>query len=108
MTPDMLEEGTRRREAYLARIAQNRAPTASGGQGATFGHVVASDVVDISNGGILYVDDITVSFDGFRALAARKELASKTAILETPGKSEDDERNMQTIRAIFKGVAART
>ena len=68
MTPDMLEEGTHRREAYLARIAQNRAPTASGGQGATFGHVVTSDVVDISNGGILYVDDITVSFDGFRAL----------------------------------------
>ena len=68
MTPDMLDEGTRRREAYLARVAQNRAPTASGGQGASFGHVVASDVVDISNGGILYVDDITVSFDGFRAL----------------------------------------
>ncbi len=68
MTPDLLEEGTKRREAYLARIAQNRAPGPSGGQGASFGHVVASDVVDISNGGILYVDDITVSFDGFRAL----------------------------------------
>ena len=68
MTPDLLEEGSKRREAYLARIAQNRAPGESGGQAASFGHVVTSDVVDISNGGILYVDDITVSFDGFRAL----------------------------------------
>jgi urea transport system ATP-binding protein len=68
MTPDLLEEGSKRREAYLARIAQNRAPGESGGQAASFGHVVTSDVVDTSNGGILYVDDITVSFDGFRAL----------------------------------------
>jgi deoxyribonuclease IV len=53
-----------------------------------------------------HIGDGLIGFDGFRALAAREELASKTAILETPGKSEDDERNMQTIRAIFKGAAA--
>jgi urea transport system ATP-binding protein len=68
MTPDLLDEGTRRREAYLARTARNRVSGESGGQAASFGHVSHSDVVDVSNGGILYVDDITVSFDGFRAL----------------------------------------
>jgi len=68
MTPDLLEEGSKRREAYIARLAANRAVGESGGQAASFGHVVTSDVVDTSNGGILYVDDITVSFDGFRAL----------------------------------------
>ena len=68
MTPDLLEDGSKRREAYIARLASNRAPGESGGQAASFGHVVSSDVVDTSNGGILYVDDITVSFDGFRAL----------------------------------------
>ena len=68
MTPDLLEEGSKRREAYIARLAGNRAAGDSGGQAASFGHVVTSDVVDTSNGGILYVDDITVSFDGFRAL----------------------------------------
>jgi urea transport system ATP-binding protein len=69
MTPDLLEDGAKRRDAYLARIARNRAPGESGGHAASFGHVVSSEVVDISNGGILYVDDITVSFDGFRALS---------------------------------------
>ena len=68
MTPDLLDEGTKRREAYIARLAGNRATGESGGQAASFGHVVTSDIVDTSNGGILYVDDITVSFDGFRAL----------------------------------------
>ena len=68
MTPDLLEEGSKRREAYIARLAANRTSGDSGGQAASFGHVVTSDVVDTSNGGILYVDDITVSFDGFRAL----------------------------------------
>ena len=68
MTPDLFEEGSKRREAYIARLAANRTSGESGGQAASFGHVVTSDVVDTSNGGILYVDDITVSFDGFRAL----------------------------------------
>ncbi len=52
-----------------------------------------------------HIGDGLIGFDGFRALAARKELAEKTAILETPGKLEEDDRNMQTIRAIFKGAA---
>ena len=35
---------------------------------ASFGHVVESGVVDTSKGDILYLDDISVSFDGFKAL----------------------------------------
>jgi len=52
-----------------------------------------------------HIGEGNIGFEGFRALAARKELAEKTAILETPGEPEDDLRNMQTIRAIFKGAA---
>ncbi|HVS46709.1 MAG TPA: deoxyribonuclease IV [Verrucomicrobiae bacterium] len=53
-----------------------------------------------------HIGDGNIGFDGFRALAARKELHAKTAILETPGEDADDERNLQAIRAIFKGAGA--
>jgi urea transport system ATP-binding protein len=35
---------------------------------AGMGHVVASDEIDVSHGTILYLEDVMVSFDGFRAL----------------------------------------
>ena len=35
---------------------------------AGYGHIVEPDKVDTSHGPILYLDDITVSFDGFKAL----------------------------------------
>jgi deoxyribonuclease-4 len=51
-----------------------------------------------------HIGEGNIGFEGFRALAARPELREKTAILETPGEEADDLRNMQTIRAIFKGA----
>jgi urea transport system ATP-binding protein len=68
MTPDLMEEGSARRAAYIAKLDAQRTMGDSGGQAASYGRVVTSDVVDTGNGVILYVDDITVSFDGFRAL----------------------------------------
>jgi deoxyribonuclease-4 len=52
-----------------------------------------------------HIGEGKIGFDGFRALLSRKELADKTAILETPGEDADDIRNMQTILAIAKGAA---
>ncbi len=37
---------------------------------ATTGHAVTPGVIDVSHGTILYLEDVTVSFDGFRALNA--------------------------------------
>jgi len=37
-------------------------------QEAAFGRLITSDEVDTSHGPILYLDDVTVSFDGFKAL----------------------------------------
>ncbi len=51
-----------------------------------------------------HIGEGNIGFEGFRALAARPELRTKTAILETPGEEADDLRNMETIRAIFKGA----
>jgi len=42
------------------------APTLSGV--ASLGHVVEPGAIDVSHGTILYLEDVTVSFDGFRAL----------------------------------------
>jgi deoxyribonuclease-4 len=53
-----------------------------------------------------HIGEGNIGFEGFRALAARPELRGKTAILETPGEEADDRRNVETMRAIFKGVAA--
>ncbi|HEV2262863.1 MAG TPA: deoxyribonuclease IV [Candidatus Rubrimentiphilum sp.] len=51
-----------------------------------------------------HIGEGNIGFEGFRALAARPELRDKMAILETPGEEADDARNMETIRAIFKGA----
>jgi deoxyribonuclease-4 len=51
-----------------------------------------------------HIGEGNIGFAGFRALASRPELRDKTAILETPGESADDSRNMQSIKLIFEGA----
>ncbi len=65
MTPDLMEEGTR----TLSK-AKGIEPTGgeSGGREAAYGRVVQHDQLDVAHGSILYLDDISVSFDGFKAL----------------------------------------
>ena len=67
MTPDLMQEGTRRREAYEARQKAS-AGTESGGRQAAFGRIAQIGVPDFTHGVALYLDDISVSFDGFKAL----------------------------------------
>jgi len=66
MTPDLMEEGARRASACAQRMARNR--TASGGRAAGFGRPVAAGEVDVAHGRILYLQDVRVSFDGFKAI----------------------------------------
>jgi urea transport system ATP-binding protein len=67
MTPDLMEEGARRAAALQAAAAPGK--TESGGRAAGFAHIVANErEVDTSHGRILYLDDVCVSFDGFRAI----------------------------------------
>ena len=68
MTPDLMEEGARRREAYAKKQAERA--TESGGRAASFGRILKLGEPDFTQGVALYVDDITVSFDGFKALNA--------------------------------------
>ncbi len=66
MTPDLLEEGARRVEAYQARGTAGQ--TASGGRAAGFSRHMVPGEVDVTHGRILYLEDVSVSFDGFKAI----------------------------------------
>jgi urea transport system ATP-binding protein len=66
MTPDLLEEGAPRATAYRERHATGR--TASGGRAAGFGRPALAGAVDLTHGRILYLEDVSVSFDGFKAI----------------------------------------
>jgi urea transport system ATP-binding protein len=64
MTPDLMEAGVQ----ALNKAHGLPVPSESGGREASYGRIVVPDELDVAHGSILYVDDITVSFDGFRAL----------------------------------------
>ena len=66
MTPDLMDEGARRAQAHAARIEHGK--TESGGRAAGFARPVVQGEVDVSHGRILYLEDVSVSFDGFRAI----------------------------------------
>jgi urea transport system ATP-binding protein len=66
MTPDLQAAGAQALAAYRER----QAPAGGGGGDAAFGRRVRAGVPDFSTCVALYLDDITVSFDGFKALNA--------------------------------------
>ena len=67
MTPDLMKAGAQiRRERELRAAPQ----AGSGGREASFMRRHEPGSLDLSHGQILYLDDITVSFDGFKALNA--------------------------------------
>ncbi|MFN0185328.1 MAG: urea ABC transporter ATP-binding protein UrtD [Aquabacterium sp.] len=67
MTPDLMEQGAQRRAALLAREAT---ATASGGREAGRGRIAHADTPDFAHGVALYLEELSVSFDGFKALNA--------------------------------------
>ncbi len=67
MTPDLMEEGAKRlalHEGYDFDGLQ----TESGGREAGYGRLSTSGEVDVTHGRILYLEDVSVSFDGFKAI----------------------------------------
>lgn len=68
MTPDLMEQGAQRYAAHRAMLDAQRLNTESGGQQASFGRIRVPGEVDLTHGRILYLEDVSVSFDGFRAI----------------------------------------
>ena len=68
MTPDLLEQGARRIEERMAHLAAGKNNTESGGRNAAVGRIATPGEVDVTHGRILYLEDVSVSFDGFKAI----------------------------------------
>jgi urea transport system ATP-binding protein len=66
MTPDLMEDGDRRSRAHRERKLTGR--TRSGGREAPFARPATPGEVDVTHGRILYMEDVSVSFDGFKAI----------------------------------------
>jgi urea transport system ATP-binding protein len=66
MTPDLMEDGARRVQARAAKGELGK--TESGGRAAGFSRIAIPGEVDITHGRILYLEDVCVSFDGFKAI----------------------------------------
>ena len=65
MTPYLLEEGAKRLQKCEHTSAEN---TESGGRDAGYSRMATPGEVDITHGRILYLEDVNVSFDGFKAI----------------------------------------
>ena len=69
MTPDLLEQGARRAEQCKAAAAKASPATESGGRNASTGRIAKPEgEVDLTHGRILYLEEVSVSFDGFKAI----------------------------------------
>ena len=67
MTPDLMQDGAERSLRHAARTAVG--DTDSGGRHAAYGRVMRNRTdIDVSHGRILYLDNVSVSFDGFKAI----------------------------------------
>ena len=65
MTPDLFEQGAERLESHKVKISTD---VNSGDRGASYGRVHTSGELDTTHGRILYLEDVNVSFDGFKAI----------------------------------------
>ena len=68
MTPDLLEQGARRVEQRMAALGAAKHNTESGGRSASGSRMATPGEVDVTHGRILYLEDVSVSFDGFKAI----------------------------------------
>ena len=66
MTPDLMEQGAKRLQALSEPKASGS--TESGGRQAGFSRIAHAGEVDTAHGRILYLENVNVSFDGFKAI----------------------------------------
>ena len=67
MTPDLQDLGASRLAAHTGRVDPPH-QTASGGRSTGFARIAQGGEVDTAHGAILYLEDVSVSFDGFKAI----------------------------------------
>lgn len=65
MTPELMSQFAERLEKYKFKHIQS---PASGGRDASFSRIHQPGELDLTHGRILYLEDVNVSFDGFKAI----------------------------------------
>ncbi|MEI6382140.1 MAG: urea ABC transporter ATP-binding protein UrtD [Betaproteobacteria bacterium] len=65
MTPDLMEQGAKRYQEFKEKTLQ---ADGSGGRAASYSRIHKSGELDLTHGRILYLEDVSVSFDGFKAI----------------------------------------
>ena len=68
MTPELMDQGAQRLASLQEGRARQALQTASGGREAGFGRRIDAEALDLTHGRILYLEDVSVSFDGFKAI----------------------------------------
>ena len=68
MTPDLMDQGAQRVQSRQAALALHTGQTESGGRTTGFSRLNTPGEVDVTHGRILYLENVTVSFDGFKAI----------------------------------------
>ena len=68
MTPELMDAGQARWNTLHAAQAAPSVATESGGRQAARGRIAVPGEVDVTHGRILYLEDVCVSFDGFKAI----------------------------------------
>ena len=68
MTPELMDQGAQRIAALHETQMRQALQTASGGRQAGFGRRIEAQTLDVTHGRILYMEDVSVSFDGFKAI----------------------------------------
>ncbi len=68
MTPELMDQGAQRIVALQEAQMRQALQTASGGREAGFGRRIDAQALDLTHGRILYLEDVSVSFDGFKAI----------------------------------------
>ena len=66
MTPDLMDQGAKRLQALSEPKTSGK--TESGGREAGFSRIAHAGEVDTAHGRILYLENVNVSFDGFKAI----------------------------------------
>ncbi|MCV2369397.1 urea ABC transporter ATP-binding protein UrtD [Roseateles oligotrophus] len=65
MTPDLMEQGSERLQ-HKKEVDENKG--SSGGRNAGYSRIHEPGALDLAHGRILYLEEVSVSFDGFRAI----------------------------------------
>ena len=65
MTPDLMSQGAERLEKHQSKQVQT---SSSGDRDASFSRIHQPGELDLAHGRILYLEDVNVSFDGFKAI----------------------------------------